>query len=305
MKIHSITYKDGNAYFLNRKYSLHKNGRWMRMTKTHIPLSWDIWNYYNPDNGIESKSKFVIHHINGKYDNGEISNIEKITRGVMNMKHKHKWTEEEKRIKSENMKGKRNSPDTEFKKENKPWNYGKKMSMECREKMSKAKKGKPTGRSPAIKGKHHTEETKRKMRESHKGKKYKKHTTDAWNKGLKWNEEIKAKIRKSRMWKCVGVDNPNWKGGISIVPYFGLSKYQYEKLTKNIRTHDNYICQYCGKSPAYDVHHIFPQRIKIDNHPDNLITLCKSCHPKIEILTRTYTAQNKNPIEIFYEKWSE
>ena len=52
-----------------------------------------------------------------------------------------------------------NSPDTEFKKGDKPWNCGKKMSIECREKMSKAKKGKPTRRSPAMKGKRHTEET--------------------------------------------------------------------------------------------------------------------------------------------------
>ena len=47
-----------------------------------------------------------------------------------------------------------------------------------------------------------------------------------------------------------------------------------------------------------------PRRIKIDNHFDNLITLCKSCHIKIEHLTTKYLEDNRNPIEIFYEKWA-
>lgn len=114
-----ITYKCSNAYFKIYKYCLHKNGRWIRTTKPHTPLSWDIWNFYNSENIIVPKSNFVIHHINGKSDDDNISNLEKINRGEMKEKHNHKWTEDEKIIKSENMKGKHNSPNTEFKKENK------------------------------------------------------------------------------------------------------------------------------------------------------------------------------------------
>ena len=47
------------------------------------------------------------------------------------------------------------------------------------------------------------------------------------------------------------------------------------------------------------------KRIKIDNHPFNLITLCNKCHPKVEALTTKYIEQNRDTIEVFYDKWSK
>ena len=97
---------------------------------------------------------------------------------------------------SEKSKGKHYSPNTEFKKGNKPWNTGKKMSKELRQKLSEAHKGKKLseetkrklskisseklkGRkvseetrkkiSIAMKGKNHTEETKIKISNAKKG----------------------------------------------------------------------------------------------------------------------------------------
>lgn len=74
---------------------------------------------------------------------------------------------------SESHKGKRNSPNTEFKKGNEPWNKG--------------KKGLYTG---CLKGKKFSEEHKRKLSEAHKGK-------HSCNKGKKLSEETKIKISEA------------------------------------------------------------------------------------------------------------
>ena len=47
---------------------------------------------------------------------------------------------------------------------------GKHLSEETRKKMSEANKGKQAGENNPMYGKHHSEETKKKMREAHKGK---------------------------------------------------------------------------------------------------------------------------------------
>ena len=54
-----------------------------------------------------------------------------------------------------------------------PWNKGKHMTEETRRKNSEAHKGKPSptkGKTSPFKGKHHTEESRRKNSEAHKGK---------------------------------------------------------------------------------------------------------------------------------------
>lgn len=95
----------------------------------------------------------------------------------------------------------------------------------------------------------------------------------------------------------------NYQGGIVSVPFLiqhGMSIEEWIKTTKTIRKRDRYICQYCGKFPAYVVHHIIPRRIRIDNSDNNLITLCRSCHMKVESITTKYLGQNKDPREIFH-----
>jgi len=95
-----------------------------------------------------------------------------------------------------------------------------------------------------------------------------------------------------------GEDNSYWRGGK--IQYYGSNwKDQREKALER----DNYECQDCGMSrdehykkynSGFDVHHKIPLRNIIDeNNPtikqfedahslDNLVTLCKSCHSKIE-----------------------
>lgn len=62
------------------------------------------------------------------------------------------------------------------------------------------------------------------------------------------------------------------------------------RVRKNILERDNYCCRHCGmtqkesraKRHALSIHHIIPWRVSHDNGPDNLLTLCQSCHMKEE-----------------------
>jgi endogenous inhibitor of DNA gyrase (YacG/DUF329 family) len=192
--------------------------------------------------------------------------------------------------------------------------YGKHRSEETKKKISDAHKGE----NNPFYGKHHTKETKKKISEANKGEKnpnYGKHPSDETRKkmsdankgenssnyGNHRSEETKKKISEGNK----GEKNGNFKGGVSIRQFeeaFGISLEEWKKLAQEIRKRDNFICQFCGKKNATDVHHIIPRRIKIDNSPDNLITLCRSCHAKIEHLTDKYLAEGKDPKEIFYKK---
>jgi len=71
-----------------------------------------------------------------------------------------------------------------------------------------------------------------------------------------------------------------WKGGKSFEPY---GKEFNNKLKKEIRKRDSFVCQECGKSEQelnrkLDVHHI--DFCKTNNVSSNLISLCGSCHVK-------------------------
>ena len=157
------------------------------------------------------------------------------------------------------------------------------------------------------KGRHHTEETKQKMREAKhnisketKQKMKEGHLGERNpNFGKHFSEEYKQKISDG----ISGENHPNWKGGTSKTFLYSKNGFTL-KLKEMIRERDKYICQYCGKSPALDVHHIIPFRINKDNSLLNLITLCRSCHIHIEYLTDRILKENKNPMKIFYQKWS-
>jgi hypothetical protein len=79
----------------------------------------------------------------------------------------------------------------------------------------------------------------------------------------------------------IGERNPNWKGGISYLPY---SPEFNNKLKLKIRERDNFTCQICGEKEngkAHDVHHI--NYDKEDSRESNLICLCQvgnACHQK-------------------------
>jgi hypothetical protein len=146
-------------------------------------------------------------------------------------------------------------------------------------------------------GKKHSEETKRKMSLSAKGKK-KSPFSKEWrenlskarmgnknNLGHKASEETRKKMSESHKKNPVkywlgkgGEGHPTWRGGLSFEPY-GL---EFNKdLKEVIRNRDRRKCQICEKTELENkaklsVHHI--DYDKKNNNPNNLISLCISCH---------------------------
>lgn len=166
--------------------------------------------------------------------------------------------------------------------------------------MSEAQKGLHDGNKNSFYGKKHTLESKLKMSKSHIGKKHSKKTVEKMkgNKnclGRKLSEETKEKIRLSRK-KYVGKNHPRW---IEDRDTFVRPDDWTDTLRESIRQRDNYICQECGihqdeligRFKKLDVHHI--DYDKQNCNPNNLITLCRSCHSK--------TNTNRNYWIIYYK----
>jgi len=90
----------------------------------------------------------------------------------------------------------------------------------------------------------------------------------------------------------IGENNPFWQGGIADLPY----PYKFRKIKKLIKERDNYTCQECGKQfkgkNQLDVHHI--DYNKKNSKPENLITLCKSCHGKTKFIRGDWINHFKN-----------
>lgn len=136
------------------------------------------------------------------------------------------------------------------------WNKGLTKKIEAQRKVTK--KGKRIRKGHKL-----SEEHKRKIRES---------TKIAMNR-----PNIKEKLEKLKGEKCSA-----WKGGVSFEPYgLDFSKQFKEK----IKERDNYCCILCNLFEEYarklyrkslTIHHI--DYIKINNFPQNCISLCVKCH---------------------------
>ena len=113
----------------------------------------------------------------------------------------------------------------------------------------------------------HSEETKSKISQSMEGN---RNTL-----GKLYGEETRARDRLAKM----GADNPAWQGGISFAPYAP----EFNILLKQaIFERDEFTCQLCGIQPEdrKELHPHHKDYDKANCDPDNLITLCHSCHSK-------------------------
>ena len=145
---------------------------------------------------------------------------------------------------------------------------------ETKDKISKANKGKPSW----IKGGHLSEIHKHNISNASMGKCFSeehKHKLSLTHKGRSLSKIHKQNISKS----LSGQKCHFWKGGVSFLPY---SINWTRSLKRDIRERDNYTCQLCGKlqeDRAFDIHHI--DENKQNCNPNNLITLCHSCHSQV------------------------
>ncbi len=85
-----------------------------------------------------------------------------------------------------------------------------------------------------------------------------------------------------------GDKSPLWKGGITNASRARVNTTEWRNTRKIIYKRDNWTCQSCKKHCRNSIqcHHIIPYDICRHNEHYNLVTLCKSCHIKIEHKTR-------------------
>jgi len=165
-------------------------------------------------------------------------------------------------------------------------NFGKHPSQETLRKMSLANKGRLSPR----KGKHLSEEHRRKLSASRKS-----NPVRYWL-GKKMPLAVRQKMGLSHS----GSMNPSWKGGTSFLPYGpGFTRH----LKDEIRKRDRYRCQECfrhqdelftksGKKVKLDIHHI--DFDKNNSNPNNLISLCHSCHAQTQFNQDAWIEYFKN-----------
>lgn len=153
----------------------------------------------------------------------------------------------------------------------------------------------------SFKGKHHSEEYKRKMSEIMKGKPNPRKGKPNPHRGHSVSKDTKLKISKARKGKTFseetkkrlseshkgkgeaqrGSKNPSWKGGINPLNNTIRKSLEFRLWREAIFARDNWTCQKCGqKGGKLHPHHIFNFATYINRRFDilNGITLCENCH---------------------------
>lgn len=138
------------------------------------------------------------------------------------------------------------------------------------------------GEKNHMHGKHHTEETKEKMSNSHPDNSgeecywYGKHHTEDTKQLMSDSSALKGKV---------GELSPKWKGGISFFPY--CEKFDYD-LKERVRNFFGRCCYVCGKTEAENgqklsVHHVNYDKMVCCNDVKPLfVPLYQSCHSKTQ-----------------------
>lgn len=139
------------------------------------------------------------------------------------------------------------------------------------------------GKQPWL-GKHHTEESIKKMSLANKGKHYSSNTEFKIgqipsNKGKK-SPLLSERNRINNPTKR-GAESHLWKGGITPINSKIRNSTEYSIWRKAIFERDNYTCQECGERGGHlNAHHIKPFSIFPELRLDmnNGISLCNDCH---------------------------
>ena len=144
-------------------------------------------------------------------------------------------------------------------------NFGKKISREQKEKISKANIG-----NQYAKGYKHSEEGKKKMR------KPKKNTEKMGR--YERTKEMREKLSLARK----GEKSQNWKGGITMKNALIRCSGKYRSWKKAVLQRDNYTCQKCQSKEKLHVDHIkqFVRYPLLRFNISNGRTLCEKCHRK-------------------------
>lgn len=123
----------------------------------------------------------------------------------------------------------------------------------------------------------------------------------AWNKGKKYQTGKKKSVEECAKIKerMKGEGNHRWRGGTTSKG--NALRKGVENLRQDIYARDNYTCRICKeRSGKLTIHHILPiwARPDLAHEPDNLTTLCQSCHLKVN-------GHEEDYIEFFGKKQEE
>jgi len=172
-----------------------------------------------------------------------------------------------------------------------PWNKDKKgcFSEETIRKMTISQKGLQSGEKHPFFGRHHIKESRKKIYLAHIGKElsleHKQKISESLkgSKNPRWGKHHSEQTRKKlseAIKSLTGERAPNWKGGISFLPY--CSKFN-KALKEKIRERDGRKCQLCPCNEEenrrkLDVHHVHYDK---ENCAPDLILLCRRCNSKV------------------------
>jgi hypothetical protein len=121
----------------------------------------------------------------------------------------------------------------------------------------------------SFKGKHHTEATKARLRE-----------TAIADGRVPFSPEVGSYMKGRK-----GANHPQWKGGITPERQAVYSSPEWCAAVKTVWRRDNATCQKCGRRKnevrelPFDIHHIVGfQNRELRTDPANLVLLCEPCH---------------------------
>ena len=134
----------------------------------------------------------------------------------------------------------------------------------------------------------HTEQTKRRMCQAHKGFSGHKHTEASKRRirekaqghrpmlGRKHSPATKERMSITHK----GSRNANWNGGITLGVRLFRKSRQYQQWRTVVLARDDHVCRVCGGMEKLNAHHILP----VKDYPElrlivlNGLAICKSCH---------------------------
>jgi hypothetical protein len=159
-------------------------------------------------------------------------------------------------------------------------------SEETRRKISETEKGKRCGEENTFFGQHHTEETKNKIRAAKLGRKLPPFTDEHRQKiskariGMVKSEETRRKLSEAAKLNT-GPLSSNWRGGVTFAPY--CQKFNKE-FKERVRAFFGHQCIECGTpqgSIPLAIHHVnFNKQTCCDGSIPLFVPLCFSCHGK-------------------------